>query len=264
MAEHGLEEVIGVAFDGTGYGTDGAVWGGEFLLCSGSKYVRAAHLGYTVQLNGDEGMKDAKKFAMCHLYAAGLEREIDDERWNIIKPAIDNRINVHQNSSIGRLFDAVSAYLGVCQYNRFEAECAQELENLAAQAMEENIAPVLMAFGITDENGVLQLDAKPLWEALYANKSADKRALSLGFHLAVAAAVVDVCQRLRQNTGINCVALSGGVFQNEVLFERSAEGLEQHGFKVTTNEAVPQNDGGIALGQAFVALYQQKGKPSCA
>ncbi len=264
MAEHGLKDAIGVAFDGTGYGTDGAVWGGEFLVCSGNEYTRAAHLRYVVQLNGDEGMKDAKKSAMCHLYAAGLESDIDDERWNIIKPAIDNRINVHQSSSIGRLFDAVSAYLGVCQYSRFEAECAQELENLAAQAIEAGIAPVWMAFGISDENGMLQLDAKPLWETLHAQRFADKRALSLGFHQAVAEGVIDICQRLRHDTGITCVALSGGVFQNEVLFESTAEGLEQDGFTVYTNEAVPQNDGGIALGQAFVALYQQKGKPTCA
>ena len=257
IAEHGLNgPVIGVAFDGTGYGTDGAIWGSEFLVCEGSQFRRAAHLEYTMQLNGDEGMKDAKKSAMCHLYAAGLESEIDDVRWPTIKAAIDHNVNVHLSSSMGRLFDAVSAYLGVCGYNRFEAECAQDLENLAAQAIEAMIEPVPMAFGVKEEAGTLLLCEKSLWQALFTNRAADVRALALGFHRAVAQAIVDICNRIRDDTGSCIAALSGGVFQNEVLFTSAALGLENSGFSVYTNEAVPQNDGGIALGQAYLALYK--------
>ncbi len=257
IAEHDLQgKVIGVAFDGTGYGTDGAVWGSEFLVCEGDGYKRAAHLKYVTQLNGDEGMKDAKKSALCHLYAAGLESEIDDNRWPVIKAAIDNKVNVHQSSSVGRLFDAVSAYLGICDYNRFEAECALTLENLAAEASEQNVDPIPMAFGIEEESGMLLLDSKPLWQELFANKTKDLRALSLGFHTAVAQAIIDSCIRLREDTKSNTVALSGGVFQNEVLFTLAVKGLEEQGFKVYTNQAVPQNDGGIALGQAYIALAE--------
>jgi hydrogenase maturation protein HypF len=258
MAEHGLNEAIGVAFDGTGYGPDGAVWGGEFLVCKGAGYERAGHLKYTTTLNGDEGMKDAAKTALCHLYAAGLEDEITDERWPVVRAALQNGVNVHKNAGMGRLFDAVAAYLGVCAYNRYEAECAIDLENLAAEANRLQIRPVPMAFSISEAGGMWIADALPVWQALRAHKQADRRALSLGFHHAVSDIAVAVCEKLRAGRNISTVALGGGVFQNAVLLEDLIQILEAKGFAVYTNEAVPPNDGGICLGQAFIGLQAAK------
>jgi hydrogenase maturation protein HypF len=161
---------------------------------------------------------------------------------------------------MGRLFDAVSAYLEVCAYNRYEAECAIKLENLAAEALQLGLKPVKMAFDITEKSGMLIADAAPVWKALQRNKSEDKRSLALGFHRAVGSMTVELCEKLHEKKGINTVALSGGVFQNAVLLEEVIEGLEDRGFAVFTNEAVPVNDGGICLGQAYIGLLKrQKG-----
>ena len=260
MAEHGLEEpVIGVALDGTGWGCDNTVWGGEFLVCRGNRFGRAGHIKSIRFLGGDEGMKDAAKSAMCYLYDAGLDACIHDERWPLIRAALVNGVNTHGNSGMGRLFDAASAVLGVCTYNRYEGECAIKLENLAAQALEQGMEPVPMAFAVTENDGILVADAAPVISVL-AQSSQRKEALALGFHMAVADMAVEFCARLRERTGINTVALSGGVFQNAVLLGDMMDKLTAKGFAVYTNEKVPPNDGGISLGQAQIGLWHLNGK----
>ncbi len=256
MAEHGLAQpVIGIAFDGTGYGTDGAVWGGEFLICEKDRFERAGHLKYVRFVGGDETMNDAAKSAMFHMYASGHEQAIHDERWPILKAALENCVNTHESASMGRLFDAVSAMLGVCAYNRYEGECAIRLENLAAQAIKQEIRPIKMAFDIAKENGVLLADAKPVFARLLNIREHEKAAFALGFHYAVADMALCICVKLRDKYDIDAVAISGGVFQNRILLRELLEKLTAAGFSAYTNEAVPVNDGGICLGQAAIGMH---------
>lgn len=266
LAEYGIEgPVIGVSFDGTGYGTDGAVWGGEFLICKDGEFERAGHLKYIDSLGGDEGMKDAAKSAMFYLYSAGLENYITDERWPVVKAAIENRINVYKNSSMGRLFDAVSAILGICEYNRFEGECAIDVENAAAEALQLLIKPKHMEFGIIESGGMLLADASPVLRRLVKTNDEDKRAVALGFHNAVSDMTADMCAKIRDKSGINDIALSGGVFQNKVLLEDVLQKLKANGFTVYINECVPSNDGGISLGQAYIGMkHLQRKESTCA
>ena len=260
MAEHGLKEpVIGIVLDGTGWGCDNSVWGGEILECAGNRFERAGHINSVRFLGGDEGKKHAAKSAMCYLHDAGLNAHIRDERWPLIRAALDNGVNTHGNSGMGRLFDAASAVLGVCAYNRYEGECAIKLENLAAQALEQGMEPVPMAFAVSEKDGILVADAAPVISVL-AQSSQRKEALALGFHIAVADMAVKLCARLRGRTGINTVAFSGGVFQNAVLLGDMMDKLMAKGFAVYTNEKVPPNDGGISLGQAQIGLWHLNGK----
>lgn len=250
MAEHELSGCIGVAFDGTGYGTDGTVWGGEFLLCEGAAFERMGHLDRVQLLGGDAAAKDASLNAMCHSHAFGMACK--DDRFETVCSAIENGINTETNTSIGRLFDAVSALLGLRWYNSYEGECAIALENAAAQALKAGMEPYPLRFEIAEQNGRLMASREELIRTVMESE-AEKGALALGFHFAVAEMAAEMCRRIRMYTQQNCVALSGGVFANRILTERCIELLEEDGFNVYLNTAVPCNDGGISLGQAWVA-----------
>jgi hydrogenase maturation protein HypF len=209
-------------------------------------------------------MKDASKSAMFHLYAAGLEQAVRDERWPVMQAALDSGMGVYQSSSMGRLFDAVSAIMGVCAYNRFEGECAIDLENLAAEALRLSIRPEPLAFDITEKEDMLVADASPVIGQLVKMPEADPRALALGFHRAVMDMTLEMCGKMRDHTSICDVALSGGTFQNSVLLSGLTHGLKAAGFSVYINENVPPNDGGIALGQAYIGLkHLQRKESSC-
>lgn len=256
MAEHRLEgKVIGVAFDGTGYGTDGHIWGGEFLLCEGGEFQRAAHLDYMLVIGGDSSMKDAKKTAACFLYHAGLEDYISDERKAVIKAALEHQINTVKTSSMGRLFDAVSSLLGIQSENRYEGECAALLEKEAVLAVKNGVQAAKINFAIREKDGIMIIDTKPLLEGICKSKES-KASLALGFHDAVADLILKVCERLREQQRTDTVALCGGVFQNTVLTERTLKILRENNFKVFYNIAVPPNDGAISLGQAFIGLMR--------
>lgn len=253
MAEHALSSCIGVVFDGTGYGTDGAVWGGEFLLCKGAGFERRAHLGYVTLTGGDAAAKNAKLTAYGYLCAAG--RTAPDEAFGIAKAAIDHRVQTRRSSSMGRLFDAVSAVLELRAANTYEGECAIALENAAAAHLERGGEPYPLCFavsrqpdGVIADQGKLVDDIRGAYEA-----GADRGALALGFHRAVAGMVLTVCRRIREDCGENTVALSGGVFANLLLTEDCVRRLESDGFRVFMNAAVPANDGGVCLGQAWIA-----------
>ncbi len=265
MAEHDLSgPVIGIAFDGTGYGCDGNIWGGEFLICEGARFKRAAKLSYTPMLGGDSSMRDGKKTAACFLLQAGLEEEVGDDRLELISAALRHKVNTVLSSSMGRLFDAVSSILGICQENRYEGECAALLEKEAVLAVRNRIAPVKLAFAIYEKSGIIEIDPSPLLKTMTSlRKTADRSALALGFHYAAADAVLEVSNRLREKEGISTVALSGGVFQNTVLTERVLKLLREDGFQVFVNLAVPPNDGCISLGQTYIGLMslQENEKP---
>lgn len=252
MAEHRLSECIGVAFDGTGYGTDGSVWGGEFLLCTGTEYKRSAHLSYVTLCGGDRASKDAGLTALCYLQAAGIETK--DSRSTYVKAALENKINTFQCSSMGRLFDAVSAVLGIRSYNSYEGECAIALENVAAAAQSARMAPYPLDFAIHETDSGFLIDQTKMIKDIYTavESGAEPNALALGFHLAAARMLAEVCRRIRSAAGENKVALSGGVFANLLLLQESIKLLRDNGFKVFLNSEVPCNDGGISLGQAWL------------
>lgn len=258
MAEHGLDSCIGVAFDGTGYGTDGNVWGGEFLLCRGAEFERMGCLEPIAMTGGDAASQDAGLSAMCQLRAAGLP--CGEQRFSLVCAALAHGVNVCQSSSVGRLFDAVSYLLGLRQNNSYEGECAIALENCAAQAYERGDAPYPLGFEIEERAGVLQLNRSGLLRALIEGKhsGADIGALALGFHVALAAAVEAVCRRLADTTGERNIALSGGVFGNRLLLELCIDRLKRAGLRVFWNRQVPPNDSGICLGQAWYAVQREK------
>ncbi|RFZ80665.1 carbamoyltransferase HypF [Lacrimispora amygdalina] len=260
MAEHGLKgPVIGVAFDGTGYGTDGSIWGGEFLICEGKEFVRAAHLSPFPILGGDQSMRDGKKTAICYLHHAGLDSYFPDERKHIITAALDQRINTVFTSSMGRLFDAAASVLHIANENRYEGECAILLEREAELAKREHIKPPSLPFLITEEDDVLKLDPKPFFEASVRYMDSEKTgALALSFHHAAAEGIAEICDRLRSRYHISEVALSGGVFQNTVLTERTITLLRERGFRVYINRLVPPGDGGLSLGQIYLGREHLK------
>ena len=263
MAEHHLSgKVLGVAFDGTGYGTDGAVWGGEFLLCEDYEFTREAHLGYTLLCGGDAAVYDASLSALGYLFAAGLEANQDD-RFSMIRAAIEQGINSERSSSMGRLFDAISSLLGLKHHNDFEAECAIALENAAAAALTAGTPAYPLKFEILHNANVdltlppLQIDARPLIHDIIAarNKGVDPGALALGFHNAVADMVLWVCNQINTRQHFNQIALSGGVFANHILLSRCLLLLQTAGYQVYINRQVPTNDGGISLGQAYICTH---------
>ena len=235
IAEHGIEgDVLGFAFDGTGYGTDGTVWGGEVFEYKNNEFARKFHLKPVKMLGGDEVSKNAETALKCYFQDARMD--IDDK---LIKTALDMNINTINSSSMGRLFDAVSAMLGICSYNTYEGKCAVMLEIAASKA--EKPYPLTLPLM---EN---QWDTASLIKQI-ADAKGDVCEIALGFHHAIANAVVKVCEM----SEIKNIALSGGVFMNRILTELCIDKLRKKGYNVYINRQVPTNDGGIALGQAYI------------
>lgn len=266
MAEHHLEgPVIGVAMDGTGYGTDGTIWGGEFLICQDKECKRAGHLSPFPILGGDQSMREAWKTAICCLTHFGLQEYITDERSDLIKAALCHHVNVVSSSSAGRLFDAASSVLLIAHENTYEGECASLFEKSGLSAMERQIKPASVPFEVSERKGIWELDPKSAFAALCKERGKENiSALALGFHIGFAKGIVSICEKLKAQYKISDVCLSGGVFQNTVLTEHAARFLREKGFKVYMNLSVPPNDGGISLGQVYLgrkylkAFYQTK------
>lgn len=255
MAEFSQERAIGVSFDGTGYGTDGSVWGGEFLLCDRHDFRRLGHLSAFTMLGGDDAARDAKKCAAAALLSAGIEENVlQDARHPVIAAALRQGVNTVKTTSAGRLFDVVSALLGLCMENRFEGACGEAVERAARCAV--SAAPIPLPLHDLGERFVIRTDA--LFDALLSGRDAAE--LALGFHVGLAQAVCDSAMWARARFGENTVALSGGVFQNRLLLELAVSKLKDAGFSVLWNRAVPLNDGGLALGQ----LYWSEEESTCA
>jgi hydrogenase maturation protein HypF len=260
MAEKGIyDEVIGVSYDGTGYGTDGKIWGGEFLICSPSDFKRAAHLRYIPMPGGDSSVREAWKSAAAYLYSAGLESYISDERWGLLKKALDMGLNTVDSSSMGRLFDAVSSILDINHTANYEGESAILLENKAAEYMqaEKNGETRPYGFAIEYINGIYNINMDECIGKIVDDKSSKENtaAIAYRFHRTMAEVTVESCRMLRDRYCINKVAVSGGVFQNGVLFRMVLKELRLNGFEVFYNTIVPPNDGGISLGQAFAGIF---------
>jgi len=261
MAEHGLtgeRPVIGVAFDGTGYGTDGAIWGGEFLIMDYGSFRRAAHLNYVPLPGGDAAIRRPYRIALAHLWAAGVPWDEDlppvqaasPEERRVLAQQLEREVNTVSTSSSGRLFDAVSALAGVRQEINYEAQAAIELETLTQEDVDE-------AYSFAYGQGSA-IDTAPLIRAVVTDvkDGVPPGVIAARFHNGVARMIRDVSIELREESGLNEVALSGGVFQNVTLLERLLPLLRQADFTVYTHRLVPPNDGGLSLGQAAIAAVK--------
>jgi len=270
LADNGLdggEPVIGVAFDGTGLGNDGAIWGGEFLVADYAGYRRAARLAYVPLPGGDAATRHPWRIALSWLRRAGLpwDPELPPvaaatvEELAALDAQLRAGLNAPPTSSMGRLFDAVASLAGICHHATYEAQPACELEAAARSAVTATKGEAPYAF--TQEGDLV--DPAPVIRAMAGDVAAGQPApvMAARFHAAVADMVRDVCLRLRRETGLQRVALSGGVWQNLLLLELAVTRLEAAGFAVLTHRVVPANDGGLALGQLVIAAWALGGRP---
>ena len=249
MAEHDLHEpVIGVALDGTGYGADGTIWGGEFLVADRAEFERLAHFKAYPLPGGDKAIEEPWRMAASVLLAEGLCEVTPKLR--PIQKMIESNFNSPLTSSAGRLFDAVAAILGLCDVATYEAQAAIRLESIADPRVTERYP-----FEIAARHGPWTLDFGQTIRAIIEERrqGAAVGEIAAKFHNTVAAAAVQACRFVRGQRNINVVALSGGAFQNALLLRRTTGALQAQHFTVFTNTAVPPNDGGLALGQAAVA-----------
>ncbi|MEM9610429.1 MAG: carbamoyltransferase HypF [Actinomycetota bacterium] len=301
LAEHQLDpatEVIGVTFDGTGYGTDCASWGGEVFVGSVLGFDRAAHLAPVPLPGGDVTVREPARMALAHLYAARIDwtddlppvvhlthtgsglgqapRDGALPALTLLRQQLERGIGCVPTTSMGRLFDAVASLIGLRHRISYEAQAAIDLELAAVEARpagrvadggdRHDVAAAVA--GDTADRYRFDLqrataDPAPVLRALVDDLAAGTAApvLAWRFHLAVVDLVVRLAKDIRRNRSLDTVALSGGVFQNALLTERCVAALEVDGFRVLTHSLVPPNDGGLALGQAWIAA-NRPAKPS--
>lgn len=236
-------EVIGVAFDGTGYGDDGTIWGGEFFICDAKTYTRAAHVDRFAQAGGDKSAREGWRIALSFMNLdVARELELADEN-NLrgVKFLLDKNINCVTSTSVGRIFDAAAAILGVCKVSTYEGEAAMRLQ----AAAERSNKTFRAEFMTTDE-----IIAELLRRRLAGENICDTARF---FHESLAEMTAQICHELSRQTKIKDVALSGGVFQNALLSSLTCEKLRRRGLKVLRHELIPPNDGGLCIGQAVHA-----------
>src|ERR1700722_13962078 len=259
LAENGADgPVIGVAFDGTGYGTDGTIWGGEFLVASLAGFERAGHLAPVPMPGGAAAIRQPWRMAAAYGARGDLRwARRNADRWAAVTAMAAKGVNAPLTSSAGPLFDAAAALLGVRDTINYEGQAAIELEQLADPA-ERGAYPAAVVAG--DPFPIRDAD---LLTALISDLTAGVRApvIAARFHHGVAAAIEAGCVVLRERHGLTTVALSGGVFQNMLLLHATAARLEARGFRVLTHSRLPCNDGGISLGQAVIAAARDRLAP---
>jgi len=265
MAENGIDrKVIGVSFDGTGYGTDGNIWGGEFMVCDLLDFERRVHFEYIPQPGGDAVTKHPWRMMtayLVHYFGENvvneypeLFRNINPKELEVVLFMIKNKINSPLTSSAGRLFDAVSALLGICLATTYHAEAPMRLE-AAADAGAQGFYPFEISGNI--------ISMKPAFEMMIDELNNNKRpgAISAKFHRTISEVIVETVKRISRKTSLRDVTLSGGTFQNRIILEQSERLLSAAGFNVYSHSRIPSNDGGIALGQlAIAAKRREKGE----
>ena len=260
MAEHHLDgEVIGLSFDGTGYGTDGTIWGGEVLFAEAKRFKRMAHLACVPMPGSAAAIKEPWRMAISYLQDAFGENfrdldipvltRIDARKLTIIVEMILKGVNSPQTSSLGRLFDGVAAIIGIRQRVNFEGQAAMELEMLAADDVDS-----IYDFEWVSEDRVKILPA-PIIQGVVRDlqNGLPVAEISTKFHKTIVVLFAEICTLVRKESGLNRVVLSGGCFQNSILLAGLIQKLEALNFQVFAHQQVPTNDGGISLGQAIVA-----------
>lgn len=265
MVDNGLNErVIGISFDGVGYGLDGNLWGGEFLVADFHVFERVSHLEYLPLPGGDISVKKPYRTAISYMYALlgelpeNLEifKYTDNEEINLIIQQIDDKYNTFLTSSCGRLFDAVSSILNICQKITYEGQAAIELEMLSEGKSNSNTDYYPSNLKETGNHLVIKLGSLLSYLLDDNHKGIDKGVIGNRFHNTLAKIALNVSELIRKNYGLNKVTLSGGCFQNKLLLKKTILQLQNQGFEVYIHKNVPTNDGGISLGQAVIAYVR--------
>ncbi len=275
MAENDFSEpCIGVAFDGTGYGPDGTIWGGEFLRADLSGFTRIGSIQPFLQAGGDRSSLDGWRIAVALLYAACKDRstlqQLNQQLNLCTMQALaaqcfmaDQHINCIQSTSAGRIFDAVSALLGICRSSTFEGEASMKLQYAAEAWLKKQAAPRKQTLTVEllypqDRLGCFELPTAQLFQSLLEARLAgqDVGALAYRFHSTLADQILAGCMEMQRQTNLSTIALSGGVFQNQLLLSLCCDRLRTAGFQLLLHSLIPPNDGGISLGQAVAAMQQ--------
>ncbi len=256
--------VIGIAFDGTGFGSDGNIWGGEFFVGGIKRLKRAAHLKYIPMPGGEASIREPWRMAFSYMYGIygkkGLLRHFvprndrqGTSRNDILGQMIDKKINSPLTSSVGRLFDGVSSLIGVCDFAGYEGEAAIRLEKIIKG--ERWRAEGGYKFKYIQEGGMVIIDWEPVIRDIVKDLKlgTEKPEISIKFHNAICYMIRDICNILRKKYRIKKVCMSGGVFQNNYLKNSIRPILEKEGFEVFLHKNVPAHDGSIPLGQAVLA-----------
>ena len=272
LAEHGCtERVLGAAFDGTGYGDDGRAWGGEFLAADLSGYERLGHFAYMPLPGGDKAAAEPWRLALWTLYGVhgkklkkkcpGFAAQLPPG-WQLLMQATAAGVNAPLTSSVGRLFDAAAALLGITYVNTYEGQAAIELEQCARRAQRRGRVLRYALRGADERGAPLTIDFMPVLRTIAdeAEQLSDEERAgrALDFHVTLAAATCDLLDRLSRETGLRTVALSGGVFQNALLVELLLLFIRDK-YRVLLPHTVPPNDGGVAYGQAAVGVMRDFG-----
>lgn len=262
MVEHQLDgDVIGVIFDGSGLGSDNTIWGGEFLVGGYASVERAGHLRPVRLPGGDQATKEPWRMAVSHMIDAGLDAEferdqISNDAIRVVRQMIERGFHSPWTSSVGRLFDAVAAIIGLRHRVSYEAQAAIELESLAMEADSDES----YRLECLDQSGTshpFQIDTRALIRCVVEDRErrVATNMIARRFHLSLAEMVQDSCRRIRGTSGLNRVVLSGGVFMNASLSEMAAARLQQSQFEVFRHHVVPPGDGGLCLGQLAIAAH---------
>ncbi|WP_457574395.1 carbamoyltransferase HypF [Desulfolithobacter sp.] len=268
MAEHDVDRGLAVIYDGAGLGDDGTIWGGEILHVQDCRYERLAHLAHLALPGGDRATREIWRMGLALLAGAGLDITRDSVlpdslaaipagTRDTIAMMMQKRINTPASSSVGRLFDGVASLLGIRQDVAFEAQAAMELETLAWSSGETTVPETTSGrykATITKKNNRLMLDYRPLvrWILDDLDRSVPVPAIALSFHLWLVRSTLSLLDHLASRCSTSTILLGGGCFQNVLLLEMMATGLEKKGLRVFSGEQVPVNDGGISLGQVFI------------
>ncbi|MCL4490529.1 MAG: carbamoyltransferase HypF [Nitrospirae bacterium] len=269
MAEKGIKDrVIGITFDGAGYGTDGNLWGGEFLVCDLQGFIRAAHFKYIPLPGGASAVKECWRTAISYIAdsvkedkirgyfdSTGFTEKYGRDKIGSILKILDAGQFSPLTSGAGRLFDAVAALTGICDKNTFEGEAAIALESIIPRSSCPEVFPVRISDGEP-----FIVDFSPMILAMLESmeNQVDKGLIAARFHNTLAEVITEVAGRISRKYGIKRIVLSGGVFQNMYLLENSLHRLLSSGFEVHTNENVPCNDAGVSLGQAYILRERLK------
>lgn len=261
MAENDLrKDAIGIVYDGTGIGTDGAIWGGEIFIGSKCRFSRVGHWKYVTLQGGDSAVKEPWKSAVSYLYAMGINDEellygVNSLKVKVIQNAIKNKINCFQSSSVGRLFDCISALVMKRMQITYDAQAAIELESVIEQDVTD-----FYPYSVVVNVEKLEIRYEEIISGILRDMNDGKAAsfISAKFHNTVCEATIDCACRIRDKYGIDDVVLSGGVFENVYLIKNMKRGLKERGFNTYNSMTVPTNDGGIAFGQAAISAEMVK------